>query len=315
MTAERQGVVGTVSVVIPTLNAEAWLPDLLKALGKQKPLPPDEVIIIDSESTDSTRHVANGFPKTRVETITNFSHGRARNMGVRLAQGEFIVLMSQDAVPLDEYWLCNLLDTFANPHVAAAFSRQVPRDGASPMEEFFLATHFPSSDTIYTQRKGHESLMFQRDVFFSNVSSAIRRSVALQHPFDESLIMSEDQQFARDVILAKHVVAYNPRSIVTHSHNYTFRSAVGRYFDSVYSLRQIFPRHSLVVSCKMGLYYLSREAVEIVRNHPSQAPRYAMYVAAKSLGTLLGHIAERIPSELAARISLHPRYWYGRRER
>ena len=44
-----------VSVVIPTLNAMAYLPALLPALRSQKPCPPMEILIVDSRSTDGTR--------------------------------------------------------------------------------------------------------------------------------------------------------------------------------------------------------------------------------------------------------------------
>ena len=44
-----------ISVVIPVLNAAGMLPALLKALAAQHPLPPDEIVLVDSLSTDDTR--------------------------------------------------------------------------------------------------------------------------------------------------------------------------------------------------------------------------------------------------------------------
>lgn len=230
-------------------------------------------------------------------------------MGMKMADGEFVAFMTQDAVPHDDHWLCNLLEPFSDPEVAAAFSRQIPRPEANPMEKFFLATHFPSGDPVTTRRNGSGNLLFQRDVFFSNVGSAARRSVLLKHPFDEELIMSEDQQFARDVILAGMSVVYVPASVVVHSHNYSFGSAVGRYFDSVFSLRQIFPKHSLGLSARMGLGYLWREAREMAVHDPATLPRYGSYVLAKTLGTVLGHVAEKLPRRIARRISMHKSWW------
>ena len=300
-----------VSVVIPTLNAGPYLADVLTAISRQKPCPPDEVIIIDSQSTDNTREIAKGFPRTRIETITNFSHGRARNIGIELAGGGFVVFMSQDAVPCDDHWLCDLLEPFSDPTVAAAFSRQIPRPEANPMEQFFLATHFPSGDPVYMRRNGNEDPMFQRDVFFSNVSSAARRDVLLRHPFDETIIMSEDQQFARDIILAGRSVVYVPTSLVVHSHSYSFKGAVGRYFDSVYSLRQVFPKHSLALSVRIGVGYLAKESAMMVRRHKAMLAQYSGYVLAKSIGTLLGHMAEHLPASLCRRVSMHSYFWDG----
>ena len=47
----------SISVIIPTLNAEKELPGLLKALREQS-LPADEILVVDSESTDRTVSVA-----------------------------------------------------------------------------------------------------------------------------------------------------------------------------------------------------------------------------------------------------------------
>jgi len=304
-----------VSVVIPTLNGERYLPELLEMILRQEPRPPDEIIVMDSESTDRTRNIAQVAAKTRVEIISDFSHGRARNRGVRQAQGNFVVLMSQDAVPIDRHWLRNLLQPFGDPRVAATFSRQVPQGDASPMERFFLATHFPEGEPLYMQRDGHEDVMFQREVFFSNVSAAMRRSLALEYPFDEGLIMSEDQQFAKDVIVAGYAVVYAPASVVIHSHNYSNMEAFQRYFDSVYSLTKIFPKHSLFYSARLGLSYLWGEAGMMLKNHPRDLPRYSVYVLAKALGTVLGHFAEQMPRWLAKKMSLHSEFWNGGKTR
>ena len=300
----------TVSVVVPTLNAGPHLPSLLEALRSQSPHAPQEILIIDSGSQDGTVSDAQtaGEP-VRVITIARFSHGRARNMGVRETSGDIVVFMSQDAIPENAHWLSELIRPYVMPEVAATFSRQVPRPDANPMERFFLSTHFPYGEPVYMRRNGHEDLLFQRDVFFSNVSSSARRSALLAHPFEEDLIMSEDQQFARDVILAGMSVVYVPSSVVMHSHNYSFKSAIGRYLDSVYSLRQIFPKHSLGLSLRIGMRYLAKETAMMARSHKTMLPKYGCYVLAKSIGTFLGHMAEHLPVSLCRRVSAHAYYW------
>jgi rhamnosyltransferase len=130
----------------------------------------------------------------------------------------------------------------------------------------------------------------------------------LKHPFDPRLIMSEDQQFARDIIQAGFAIAYAPDSVVIHSHNYTCLQAFRRYFDSVYSLTQIFPRHDLKASVGMGTHYL-RQEVWMMLHHPSWLFHYTGYVFAKTLGTILGHFADKLPLWILKRVSLHAYYW------
>jgi rhamnosyltransferase len=298
-----------VSVVIPVLNAAAWLPQLLEALFAQQPHAPEEVLLVDSMSTDDTRGIAAKHPKVRVLPIADFSHGRARNLGAREARGEVVVLMSQDALPVDERWLAELLAPLdRDASVAATFSRQIPRAGASPMECFFLRTRFPAGEPLRRERVGGEVLTLEK-VFFSNVSAAARRELLLAHPFDEQLIMSEDQQWARDVLLAGYATVYQPSSVVLHSHDYSLLTVLRRYFDSVHSLTLIFSGHGLGTSASMGLSYLARETAHMIRHHPLALPYYALYTLAKTSGTLLGHVAEHLPRALQRRLSFHAYHW------
>jgi len=297
-----------ISVVIPVLNAEAYLPTLIASLADQRPVPTYEIILVDSNSTDNTRQLAATFDLVKVVPIDDFSHGRARNLGAQTAEGEIIVLLSQDALPRDEHWLHNLLAPLADPRIAATYSRQIPRADAIFTERFFLAHRFPEDPIIRTKRQGNEPASLE-DVFFSNVSSAIRRSILLQYPFDEELIMSEDQQFSRDVINAGYAVAYAPDSVVTHSHNYSLTTAFKRYFDSVYSLTTIFPAHGIGTSSAMGVAYLRKEIRFVLRNYPRKFPYYLCYNLAKIAATILAHFVPYLPKFVLRRLSQHNYHW------
>ena len=299
----------SISIVIPVLNAAAFLPKLLPALSSQRPTPPLEIILMDSCSTDETVALAGRHPGTRVINVEKFSHSGTRNRGIQEARGDLVVLMTQDAIPANSEWLHELIAPFQDPQVAASFSRQLPRPDASPMERYFLATHFPATGKIYHRQPGQQHLAFQKDVFLSNVSAALRRETALRYPFETHLIMSEDQQFARDVLMADLKVAYVPASLVWHSHNYTLTQALKRYFDGAYSLTQIFSRHDLRSSLEMGAKYLRRESWMMIRHHPRWLIHYTGYVLAKSAGTLFGHFAEVLPLWLKLRLSQHSYFW------
>jgi len=277
-------------------------------------------VLVDSLSTDDTRRIALAQTNVRVVPLERFSHGRARNLGAREATGAIIVLMTQDAMPADRHWLAALLAPLADPwsptappeagkpQVAAVYSRQVPRPDAPPTEKFFLQYHFPPGPPLRRVRPAGRSLTLA-DVFFSNVSAAVRREVLLRYPFDEALIMSEDQQFARDLILAGYTIVYQPASVVVHSHRYSLGTAFRRYFDSVYSLTLIFPAHDLKVSFGLGRRYLRRETGYMIRHHPFYVPYYCLYTLCKMAGVLCSHFAERMPLGMARACSLHRYYW------
>ncbi len=297
-----------VSVVIPALNAEPWLNELLDAIQAQKPAPPEEIVLVDSGSTDRTREIAGARPGVKLVNIADFSHGRSRNLGAREAGGNIIVFLSQDALPANDSWLAELLKPFADQSVAAACSRQTPRAGAPPTEKFFLGYHFPPGEPA-RREKGAKTVLGFGDVFFSNVSSAVRRNLLMRFPFDEELIMSEDQQLSRDLLEAGYAVVYQPSSVVLHSHNYTLSTAFRRYFDSVYSLTRLFPNHDVKASAKIGRRYVRKEFLFMLRRHPFYLPYYACYLAAKTLGALAAHRAESLPLAWKRRFSLHRYYW------
>lgn len=298
-----------VSVVVPILNAAGYLPELLSRIAAQEPTPPMETILVDSGSTDNPAAIIAEYPEVRLIDIADFSHGRARNLGARSARGDIVVLMTQDALPHDNHWLTAMLTPFDDPAVAAVFSRQIPRDDAPPTEKFFLNYHFPPGKPRRWPADAGAAPAFGRTVFFSNVSSAVRRTHLLSQPFDETLIMSEDQQLARDLLSAGHAIVYQPDSVVIHSHRYTLRLAFRRYFDSVYSLTLIFPEHDMNASASLGIEYLCREARFIARHHPFYLPYYTLYTLAKTAGTIAGHYAERMPRRLARCCSLHRYHW------
>ncbi len=298
----------SVSAVIPTLNAASRLDGLFDMLFNQEAVTPNKVILVDSMSTDGTQDVASRYENVSVIPIENFSHGRARNMGAAVATGDVVVLLTQDALPGDRRWLSKLLAPLDDPRVVATYSRQLPYEDASPMECYFLETRFPPGDPVRRDKGDKEELHLQ-DVFFSNVAAAIRRDILLKYPFDEDLIMSEDQLFAKDIINAGYATVYVPDSLVYHSHNYSLSIALKRYFDSVYSLSLIFPSHDFSTSAGIGSRYVFKELGFITKRHPRWLPYYVLYTIAKTMGTVLAHTADVLPKWFLKRISLHSYYW------
>jgi glycosyltransferase involved in cell wall biosynthesis len=96
------------SIVICTHNRAHLLTDCLASLTQQTaPASVYEVIIIDNNSTDTTKEIADGFvrryPNFRYfkETRTGLSH--ARNLGSDKAASEWIAYLDDDARALDDY--------------------------------------------------------------------------------------------------------------------------------------------------------------------------------------------------------------------
>jgi len=95
-----------VSVIIPVRNGAKTIKECLNAVFEQS-LKPFEVIVVDGQSTDNTIDIAMTFPVKLLKQ----TYGRcaaARQMGLEVAQGEYVAFTDSDCVP-DKDWLQNLV--------------------------------------------------------------------------------------------------------------------------------------------------------------------------------------------------------------
>src|SRR5262245_48205054 len=105
-----------VTLLVPTWNAGPEFPDILARMRAQRLDRPFEVLVIDSGSTDGTAEFLRGQPVRLVEIPNSeFNHGLTRNLGIRKAGGQIVIMATQDARPADEQWMQRLVDCFADP--------------------------------------------------------------------------------------------------------------------------------------------------------------------------------------------------------
>ena len=89
----------TFSVVIPTHNRIAMLQRVLDALEQQVDAPNFETIVINDGSTDETDAILSQRNGITFRSQPNSGPGRARNNGVLLARGRFVIFIGDDTVP------------------------------------------------------------------------------------------------------------------------------------------------------------------------------------------------------------------------
>lgn len=88
--------VAKISVIIPNYNRAHCLGLTVENMLTQT-RPPDEVIVVDSGSTDSSIEVIRSFGKAiLLIEADNGGPGAARNLGLQIASGEFIQFMDSD---------------------------------------------------------------------------------------------------------------------------------------------------------------------------------------------------------------------------
>ncbi len=298
------------SIVLLTKNGGALLERVLAALLAQRAIAEAEILLIDSGSSDGTLERARGHAQIRVHEIppAAFGHGRTRNLGVRLTHRPLVVFLVQDATPCGPDFLRELCAPLADPGVAGAFCRQVAYEWASPVEKFFLESQYPPESQVRRWARG-DAPMKIGDLFFSNVGSVIRRSVLEGTPFDETLVMSEDQEWSRRVLRAGWALAYRASAVVRHSHAFGLGKVFQRNFDSGASLRGVTADRAADLA-----RYEARFLVAGIRNllgggKAAWIPYFLCHEAMRSCGFALGRRQRAIPAWLRRRLSLHGDRW------
>ncbi|GAB2465073.1 glycosyltransferase family A protein [Xylanimonas ulmi] len=238
----------TATVVIPTYNGEHdHLVETLTAVMAQQAPFSWNVLVIDSGSSDGSvailERFAAAYDTFRLHQIPNaeFSHGGTRQRAAEMADGEFVVYLSQDAVPADPTWLARMVDGFSlSDRVAGVLGRQVPRRWCFPLQKrdiglVFAAQGVDGAHTVYDA----SSLEQGRARYYSDVCSAARRSVLLGDVPYRDVPYAEDQAFGADLIEAGYLKVYADPARVVHSNDIALRDYRRRILDEFAGLEKV----------------------------------------------------------------------------
>ncbi len=213
-----------VSVIVPVRNEEAFLRQTLEQLLRQNYDESHfEILVVDGESTDGTLEIVRTLQTRHFNLVLLHNPQRlssaARNMGVRHAQGDVIVIIDGHCDLDNEHYLLDLVEAFQRSG-ADCIGRPQPLDVAKAtlLQRAIAAArsswlgHHPDS-WIYSSK--------ERFVRPQSVAVAYRRSVfETVGLFDESFDACEDVEFNHRIELAglscfftpKVRVCYYPRS-------------------------------------------------------------------------------------------------------
>lgn len=237
------------SIAIPTFNGQEYLEDLLIAALEQECSFNYEIIVIDSGSTDRTLEILEKFHKdVLLHKIPNseFGHGKTRNLAAKNAKGEFIVYLSQDAVPAHNKWLESMIEPFyLSPKVFCVVGKQNPRpfcDATTKREVSSVFSSLGPDHSLMVHRGS--SLLTNNDLpqkltFFSDVNSAVRLKYLLEKIPYRDVEYSEDQILGKDVLDAGYLKVYAPHGTVWHSNEYPLGRYFNRRFDEYLAMKKV----------------------------------------------------------------------------
>jgi len=172
------------SIIIPTLNEEKYLPLLLEAIKKQNFNGDYEVIVADADSEDKTVELAKSYG---CRVIPGGLPAKGRNEGAKVAQGDAFLFVDSDTV-LSGYFLEKALKEFKERNLDVAGFFLYPYQGNKFLKLLYNLFYnwWPAlagekilphaSNTILVKKKLHQKL----------------------GGFDEEIKIGEDHAYARE---------------------------------------------------------------------------------------------------------------------
>ena len=216
------------SIVVRAYNEAQHIERLMIGIGAQT-LTPQEVILVDSGSTDDTVAIARAYGARVVEVeSTEFTFGRALNRGCAAATGDICVFASAHVYPVRTTWLEDLVAPLRDDRVVLSYGRQKGNDQNRFSEHQIFARWFPA-----------QSVCPQATHFCNNANCAIRRSAWESMPYDETLSGLEDLAWAKAAQATGGWIAYVAEAEVVHVHDETWQQVRNRYRREAMAMRSI----------------------------------------------------------------------------
>ena len=305
----------TVDVIVPVYRPDEKLKKLIARLHRQT-YPVQRIVLINTEQKYFDDYFAGSGFLDRYDdllirhiTAEEFDHGGTRRMGVSLSDADYFICMTDDAVPVDEHLVEELLRPLLSGEAAAAYARQLPGKDATLTERYSRYFNYPPTAVI--KSAADIKAMGIKTFFCSNVCAAYDRSVYDRlGGFEEHMIFNEDMVNARHFLDAGEKIAYVPTARVIHSHHYGNWQQLQRNFDLGVSQAQ-FPE-------VFGGISSSSEGVKMIRNMAGylwkkgavlQIPGMVVNSAFKFTGYQLGKHYRKLPGWLIRKVTMNPGYW------
>lgn len=241
-----------VSVIIPTKNRRRYLEDCLKSLIQANNRP-DEIIVVDGYSSDSTEKVVQLYPVKLLRDRGSLT--RSRNLGLRASIGDIIVYLDDDVI-VDKNWLKHLLSAYSSPEVGGVGGRILPFGGDK--------THFiPACGNVVGKVRNDGVVIANFDIALKKpievdclqgCNMSFRRETLFgTGGFDETYqgIFRHDSDVSVAVKKLGYKLVYEPKAVVWHretgKERPLYRSNYWVYWytrnSTYFYFKNVFPEH------------------------------------------------------------------------
>lgn len=305
-----------VDLIIPTYNPGKEFIEMVRKMDGQT-IRPSKIVITNTEQKYFDRLVFATTFKTDYKNMDirhiskrEFDHGKTRNDSVSRSDAEYFLMMTQDAMPVDDKLIENLYAAMKkDDSIAVAYARQVARPDSNEAEKFTRNFNYPKQSAIHTV-DDIETLGIKA-YFCSNVCALYRRDIYDElGGFLNHAIFNEDMLYAAKAINSGYKIAYVAEAEVIHSHNYTNKEQYRRYFDNGVSHAkhpEVFGGLNTNGEGKL----LVKKTAEHLRGTGRGLEIIPFYIQSgyKYLGFRKGKKYRNLSKKAIAKRTLNPEYW------
>jgi len=246
-----------VSIIIPNYNGAHFIEKLFKSLALQS-FRDFEVIFVDNHSLDNSLQILNkvtkqiNFPVKVLRNNKNEGYCKANNLGVKIAEGEYIVFLNNDTY-VSRTWLEKLVKVLdINPRVGACASKIVSANTGSVQSigqllDKYGWVGFLVDDSI------ESGCLIDKFFYASFVAVIIRKKILSKYGgFDENLFLTGDYDLGWRIRLYGYSHAVALDSLCYHHGSYTVRMLQDthkfylQYKEKIYTLLKNFSFYRLL---------------------------------------------------------------------
>ncbi len=233
------------SFVIPVHNGEATLAATLESACSQD-FDSFEIIVVDNNSTDKTKSIAQSekFKNVRYTFCSSQGRSQARNHGAKMAAGEFLAFIDADVI-LNSNWLSKV-DHYLKEFPCDALSTKIIPKSL----DINLADRFRSIRKEWVFNETHPFPLI-------NTAAAVflRSSFLNCGGFDERVFRNEDSEISVRLFLSGHILASTSDAVSTVQFFPEYSFSIRRNWS--YLLRAFSVGYHAVLPVKINLSLLA----------------------------------------------------------
>lgn len=308
---------GNVDVVIPVYKPDKKLQMVISRLMGQT-IVPSNIFLIHTRSSEDDWHteqllqeVQTEYSVVQVVSIAQeeFDHGGTRDMAMHLCKSQYVLMMTQDAMPKNG----KLIETLRNAQgekISVVFARQEPAKDCRIIERYTRTFNYPA-ESHSAMEKAAQTNNGIKSIFCSDVCAMYDR-IAYEEVggFPGKVIFNEDEIFAAKSLKAGYDIRYEAQAVVIHSHNYSGVQYFKRYFDLGVSQADF--------SYIFNEYHAEDEGIRLVmqtfrylmkRKSYFDIPVLFYHSGMKLIGMKLGKMYRKLPDKIIMKCTSNKAYW------